>query len=86
LYHVPVLLEKSVEGLNIQPDGVYADLTFGGGGHSRAILEKLGPAGKLFAFDQDPDAPPTPRPSTTRALRWCPPTSATCGGTSSCTA
>jgi 16S rRNA (cytosine1402-N4)-methyltransferase len=58
LYHIPVLLEKSVEGLSIKPEGIYADLTFGGGGHSRAILEKLGPAGKLFAFDQDPDAVP----------------------------
>ncbi len=56
LYHVPVLLEKSVEGLNLRPDGIYADLTFGGGGHSRAILDKLGPDGRLFAFDQDPDA------------------------------
>jgi len=58
LYHVPVLLHPSVDGLNIQSAGIYADLTFGGGGHSRTILEKLGPAGKLFSFDQDPDAVP----------------------------
>ncbi len=56
LYHIPVLLDQSVQGLGIKPDGVYADLTFGGGGHSRAILEQLGPQGKLYAFDRDPDA------------------------------
>lgn len=56
VYHDPVLLRQSVDGLNINPDGVYVDVTFGGGGHSRAILEKLGPNGKLFAFDQDEDA------------------------------
>lgn len=55
-YHVPVLLAESLDGLNIKPDGVYADLTFGGGGHSRAILERLGRRGHLFAFDQDEDA------------------------------
>jgi 16S rRNA (cytosine1402-N4)-methyltransferase len=55
-YHVPVLLEETIEGLNIQPGGTYVDCTFGGGGHSKAILEKLGPAGTLFAFDQDEDA------------------------------
>ena len=55
-YHSPVLLKETVEGLNIKPDGVYVDVTFGGGGHSRAILEKLGPKGKLIAFDQDEDA------------------------------
>ncbi len=55
-YHNPVLLNECIDGLNIKPDGVYVDLTFGGGGHSKAILEKLGPEGKLFAFDQDPDA------------------------------
>ncbi len=54
-YHIPVLLEKSVEGLNIKPNGIYVDLTFGGGGHSRKILEKL-KTGKLFGFDQDADA------------------------------
>lgn len=52
-YHIPVLLNEVVDGLNIQPGGVYVDCTFGGGGHSRAILEKLGPTGKLVAFDQD---------------------------------
>jgi 16S rRNA (cytosine1402-N4)-methyltransferase len=55
-YHNPVLLHESVDGLNIKPDGVYVDVTFGGGGHSREILKKLGPNGKLFAFDQDEDA------------------------------
>ncbi|NJY61715.1 16S rRNA (cytosine(1402)-N(4))-methyltransferase RsmH [Salinimicrobium sp. CDJ15-81-2] len=55
-YHNPVLLEETVEGLNIQPSGVYVDITFGGGGHSREILDRLGPKGKLFAFDQDKDA------------------------------
>lgn len=52
-YHVPVLLTESIDGLNINPNGVYVDLTFGGGGHSRAILDKLGIKGRLFAFDQD---------------------------------
>ncbi|MDF1570793.1 MAG: 16S rRNA (cytosine(1402)-N(4))-methyltransferase RsmH [Bacteroidales bacterium] len=55
-YHRPVLLKESVEGLNIQPKGTYVDLTFGGGGHSRHVLEKLGKKGTLIAFDQDPDA------------------------------
>ena len=55
-YHNAVLLNETVEGLYIKPDGVYVDVTFGGGGHSRAILSKLGPQGKLFAFDQDKDA------------------------------
>jgi 16S rRNA (cytosine1402-N4)-methyltransferase len=55
-YHNPVLLQASVDGLNIKPDGVYVDVTFGGGGHSREILKRLGPNGKLFAFDQDEDA------------------------------
>jgi len=55
-YHVPVLLEESMEGLNIRPDGVYVDLTFGGGGHSRAILSRLGRTGRLYGFDQDADA------------------------------
>ena len=54
-YHVPVLLEESIAGLNIQPEGTYVDVTFGGGGHSRAILEKL-QGGRLIAFDQDIDA------------------------------
>ena len=55
-YHNPVLLQASVDGLNIKPDGIYVDVTFGGGGHSVAILKRLGPNGKLFAFDQDEDA------------------------------
>ncbi len=54
-YHQPVLLTQSVDGLAIVPDGVYADMTFGGGGHSREILNRLGPDGKLFGFDQDED-------------------------------
>ncbi len=55
-YHNPVLLKESVDGLNIKPDGVYVDVTFGGGGHSREILSRLGEKGKLLAFDQDLDA------------------------------
>lgn len=55
-YHNPVLLKETVDGLNIKPDGVYVDVTFGGGGHSREILSRLGSEGKLFAFDQDQDA------------------------------
>ena len=55
-YHVPVLLKESLEGLAIDPAGTYVDLTFGGGGHSRAILACLGSTGRLFAFDQDPEA------------------------------
>ena len=55
-YHVPVLLEESMQALAIEPDGVYVDLTFGGGGHSRALLGRLGPEGRLYAFDQDADA------------------------------
>lgn len=55
-YHNPVLLKETVDGLNIKPDGVYVDVTFGGGGHSREIMSRLGPNGKLFAFDQDLDA------------------------------
>ncbi len=55
-YHNPVLLKETVDGLNIKPDGIYVDVTFGGGGHSREIMSRLGPGGKLFAFDQDQDA------------------------------
>jgi len=55
-YHIPVLLAETIDGLNIQPDGVYVDCTFGGGGHSKAILSKLSATGKLIAFDQDDDA------------------------------
>ena len=55
-YHVPVLLQESIDGLGIQPNGVYVDVTFGGGGHSREILRRLGPKGHLYSFDQDADA------------------------------
>jgi len=55
-YHNPVMLQECIEGLNIKPDGIYVDVTFGGGGHSREILKHLGPKGRLLAFDQDADA------------------------------
>jgi 16S rRNA (cytosine1402-N4)-methyltransferase len=55
-YHIPVLYQEVLDALNIKPDGVYIDCTFGGGGHSRGILERLSKSGKLFAFDQDADA------------------------------
>ena len=55
-YHIPVLLKESVDGLEIKPDGVYVDVTFGGGGHSREILRRLGAEGHLYSFDQDEDA------------------------------
>ena len=55
-YHNPVLLKETVAGLNIKPDGIYVDVTFGGGGHSKEIMKHLGPNGKLFGFDQDTDA------------------------------
>ena len=74
-YHAPVLLHDCVKGLNIRPDGVYVDVTFGGGGHSRAILEKLGPFGRLVSFDRDADAwanaPDDPRFTLVRSdFRW----------------
>jgi len=56
VYHVPVLLDACLEGLAIRPEGTYLDVTFRGGGHSRAILDRLGAHGQLIAFDQDPDA------------------------------
>ena len=56
MYHVPVMLNECIDGLNIKPDGVYVDVTFGGGGHSKKILEQLNENGKLFAFDVDEDA------------------------------
>lgn len=56
VYHIPALLEETIEGLNIKPGGVYVDVTMGGGGHTRAILNKLGPDGRLYGFDQDLDA------------------------------
>ena len=55
-YHVPVLLNESIDGLAIKPDGIYVDVTFGGGGHSKEILRRLGKRGHLYSFDQDPDA------------------------------
>ena len=55
-YHLPVMLNECIEGLNLRPDGTYVDATFGGGGHSRAIMERLGPEGRLIGFDQDEDA------------------------------
>lgn len=56
MYHIPVMLNESINGLNIKSNGVYVDVTFGGGGHSRRILECLGESGRLYAFDQDEDA------------------------------
>lgn len=56
MYHIPVLLKECIAGLNIQPDGIYVDVTFGGGGHSRSIIQHLNEHGKLVAFDQDEDA------------------------------
>ncbi len=55
-YHIPVLLKESVDGLNIKPNGIYVDVTFGGGGHSKEILSRLGENGHLYSFDQDADA------------------------------
>ena len=55
-YHIPVLLTASVDGLNISPGGVYVDVTFGGGGHSREILSRLDAGAHLYSFDQDADA------------------------------
>lgn len=55
-YHIPALLKETINGLNINPEGIYVDVTFGGGGHSRAIMEKLGDKGRLFSLDQDIDA------------------------------
>lgn len=56
VYHIPALLGECIEGLQIKPDGTYVDVTFGGGGHSRAIMSQLGPEGHLYSFDQDLDA------------------------------
>lgn len=56
VYHIPALLHESIDGLNIHPDGIYVDVTFGGGGHSREILNRLGRNGRLLSFDQDEDA------------------------------
>ena len=56
IYHIPVLLNESVSGMNIQPGGIYVDVTFGGGGHSKEILNRLDHTGRLLSFDQDEDA------------------------------
>ena len=56
VYHIPVLLKETVDGLDIKPNGIYVDLTFGGGGHSKEILSRLGKDGHLYSFDQDLDA------------------------------
>lgn len=56
VYHIPAMLKETIEGLNIRKDGTYVDVTFGGGGHSRAIMQQLGKGGKLYSFDQDLDA------------------------------
>lgn len=56
MYHIPVLLNESIDGLDVRPGGIYVDVTFGGGGHSREILRRLDGTGRLFSFDQDPDA------------------------------
>jgi 16S rRNA (cytosine1402-N4)-methyltransferase len=56
MYHIPVLLHECIDGLAIQPDGVYIDATFGGGGHSREIMKHLSADGRLIGFDQDADA------------------------------
>ncbi len=55
-YHVPVLLKEVIDGLQIRPDGIYVDCTYGGGGHSGEIIRQLGPLGKLLVFEQDEDA------------------------------
>ena len=65
--HVPVLLEEAVAALAIRADGTYVDATFGRGGHARAILERLGPAGRLFAFDRDPEAATSARANASSA-------------------
>ncbi|MDE5969395.1 MAG: 16S rRNA (cytosine(1402)-N(4))-methyltransferase RsmH, partial [Muribaculaceae bacterium] len=56
VYHIPALLQESINSLNIKPNGIYVDATFGGGGHSRAIVDQLSPEGHLYSFDQDRDA------------------------------
>jgi len=74
-YHDPVLSQACIDGLNVRPDGIYVDVTFGGGGHSKAILERLGPDGRLIAFDRDKDAwanaPADPRFTLVKSdFRW----------------
>ena len=75
-YHVPVLLPESLEGLAIRPQGIYVDVTFGGGGHSREILKQLGEGGHLYGFDQDADAEQISL--RTHGLRLCGVTSVIC--------
>ena len=70
-YHTPVLLKESVGLLGIDPAGTYVDLTFGGGGHSRRILEELGPEGRLYAFDQDRDTLANARSEERRVGKEC---------------
>lgn len=69
-YHVPVLLKESVDGLRIKPDGIYVDVTFGGGGHSREILARLANGGHLYSFDQDADAEENFYPSTPKTRQF----------------
>src|SRR5437868_1004689 len=68
--HRPVLLQEAVQALAIRPDGIYVDGTFGRGGHSRAILERLGPSGRLIALDRDPDAQAAARSISDSRLRF----------------
>lgn len=56
IYHIPVLLNESIDGMNLQPGGIYTDMTFGGGGHSKEILRRMDKDSRLFSFDQDEDA------------------------------
>src|SRR5690348_16367509 len=70
MYHRPVMLERCIEGLNIRPDGVYVDVTFGGGGHSFAILERI-KGGRLIAFDQDADAEAEASKINHRSFTFC---------------
>lgn len=56
IYHIPVLLQESIQGMNLRPGGIYADMTFGGGGHSKEILRQMDAESRLFSFDQDEDA------------------------------
>ena len=71
-YHIPVLRTESIDGLNIRPNGVYADVTFGGGGHSQEIVRRLGEGGRLFGFDQDSDAMNNLLYGSTVSRRYCP--------------
>ena len=70
VYHIPAMLEESIEGLNVRPDGIYVDVTFGGGGHSMEILKRL-KTGKLIAFDQDEDARLNPGYYPVHSVTYC---------------